>query len=64
MSGVRKLLEEQLLKSNTDTMFQMTISLGIAEFTEEIGSAKEWLILSDKALYHSKGAGRNQTTVF
>jgi len=41
----------------------VTISLGIAELNEKDSSASAWLNRADQALYKSKQAGRNQSTI-
>lgn len=41
-----------------------TVSLGIAEMNEEIGSYQEWLECSDKSLYYAKENGRNQVAIY
>ena len=43
---------------------KFTISLGICQLSEGIGSAEKWLESSDQALYKSKENGRNQTSIF
>ena len=40
----------------------MTLSIGVAELSEEIQSAEALYALSDHALYESKRRGRNQVT--
>ena len=42
----------------------VTISLGVCEWTPEITHYEEWLEYADNALYQSKQDGRNQTTVY
>jgi diguanylate cyclase (GGDEF)-like protein len=42
----------------------ITVSLGIAVYPEHGGSLEEMLQTSDRALYESKRAGRNRTTVY
>ncbi|MGB1322300.1 MAG: diguanylate cyclase [Vibrio gallaecicus] len=41
-----------------------TVSLGVCELSSDIASHLEWLERADKALYHSKQSGRNQTTLY
>ena len=41
-----------------------TISLGIADLTEDVADHQAWIERADQALYHSKEGGRNQLTVF
>jgi len=43
---------------------QITVSLGIAVYPEHGGSLEELLQAADRALYESKRAGRNRTTLF
>ncbi len=43
---------------------QLTVSLGIAVYPEHGHSLEEMLHSSDRALYESKRAGRNRTTLF
>ena len=43
---------------------QLTVSLGIAVYPEHGQTLEELLLASDKALYESKRAGRNRTTVY
>lgn len=39
---------------------QITISIGLAPYTETLPTIEEWLGRADKALYDAKAAGRNQ----
>lgn len=41
----------------------VTISLGVAQFNEEMSSAFDLVAAADSALYQSKQAGRNRTTL-
>ena len=41
---------------------QMSISVGVCEWADEMESEREWFDKADKALYMSKQKGRNQTT--
>lgn len=43
---------------------QVTISLGICDFTADLDTAHQWLERADQALYHSKHQGRNQSSVW
>ncbi|TMX41254.1 sensor domain-containing diguanylate cyclase [Vibrio rotiferianus] len=40
-----------------------TVSIGVAEYDEQVSSAKELMINADKAMYYSKHSGRNQVTL-
>jgi diguanylate cyclase (GGDEF) domain len=42
---------------------RFTISIGLAEVTNEQPSALHWLQKADAALYHSKHSGRNRVTI-
>ncbi|WP_455208583.1 diguanylate cyclase [Kaarinaea lacus] len=41
-----------------------TISLGVAEITDDVGDYRNWLECADQALYRAKDAGRNQVMLF
>lgn len=43
---------------------QITISLGIAELSEDMSTEQQFIQAADKALYESKSNGRNRVTVF
>ena len=47
-----------------DRSLQVTISLGVAQLDPAMASHEEWIAHADRALYRSKAAGRNVTTVF
>jgi len=49
---------------NEKPLPQVTVSLGIAVYPEHGGSLEEMLQASDRALYESKHAGRNCTTLY
>jgi diguanylate cyclase (GGDEF)-like protein len=40
-----------------------TVSVGVAEYDEQVSSTKELMINADKAMYYSKHSGRNQVTL-
>lgn len=42
-----------------DTPLQVTVSLGVAEYSDALDDYQAWLGLSDKALYQAKEDGRN-----
>lgn len=60
---IRKALESSFVKYE-DIVIKFTVSLGIAEFNVEFDSATKWIAAADTALYASKEAGRNQTTIY
>ncbi len=45
-------------------IIQFTISLGIAELTDEVKTYNDWIEIADKALFQSKSSGRNVTTIY
>ena len=49
---------------NEKPLPQITVSLGIAVYPEHGGSLEEMFQASDRALYESKRAGRNRTTLY
>lgn len=54
-----------MVPSGTDKPLpQLTVSLGIAIYPEHGQGMEEVLQAADKALYESKRAGRNRTTVY
>ena len=55
---------ESLPVQHEDKEIRFTISLGIAELAADCPNAKHWIEQSDKALYESKHAGRNRSTVY
>lgn len=56
-------IENSVVKYN-DIELKYTISVGIAEISEEIVSYESWIERADEALYHSKENGRNQITLY
>ncbi len=50
---------EGLLIEYENNSLQFTVSLGIAELSEQIDNRGEWISAADEALYHAKSAGRN-----
>ena len=55
---------ESLVIKFEEIELKVTISLGLAEVTKDCESEKEWFERADKALYHAKENGRNQTVLF
>ena len=49
--------------THEDDSISYTISLGIAELTEDMANQAQWLEAADSALYASKHGGRNRTTL-
>lgn len=47
-----------------DEMMQFTCSFGIAAFRPDLKDVTDWIECADKALYHSKENGRNQTNIY
>ncbi|MDH5407263.1 MAG: diguanylate cyclase [Gammaproteobacteria bacterium] len=60
---LRQNIEKHTVTSSGHSL-NFTISIGIAELTNSIKDHKTWIECADKALYASKEAGRNRTTVF
>jgi diguanylate cyclase (GGDEF)-like protein len=54
---------EKSVVSYNDIEVKYTISLGIAEIDESIKNYEAWIECADAALYRSKEAGRNRTTL-
>lgn len=47
-----------------DHIILPTVSIGIAELSEQVSSVRELLVQADKAMYYSKQTGRNQVTLY
>lgn len=60
---LRRAIEAEPVDVN-GTSLQINISLGISELREDCQKYEQLISESDHALYQSKDAGRNQTTVF
>ncbi len=61
---VRKEVEKITLKIDDKISIKKTLSAGVASINEKSNSFEEVIDSADKALYHSKGNGRNQVTKF
>ena len=62
---LRKQIEEMPLplgKEYNDEQLKLTVSAGVAEFSNEFSIAESWLEKADAALYESKEKGRNQVS--
>jgi len=57
---IRLLVSQQAMSSGEGQRFNMTVSIGLAEFIEGVTSVDEIVKLADKALYLAKQAGRNR----
>ncbi len=60
---LRKEIAEAVVKYN-DIEIEYTVSMGIAEVTQSIGSYEAWIECADAALYQSKDNGRNQVSLY
>ena len=60
---LRRMVEASVVKYN-DFEFQFTISLGIAEFSDDYSNHQNWIECADKALYFAKTNGRNRVEVY
>ena len=62
---IRHAVERMVIPSGTDKpMPQVTVSLGIAIYPEHGQGLEDLLQAADKALYESKRAGRNRSTMY
>lgn len=59
----RKAIETYEFK-NGDKILKVTISLGVASFNNNIENFRQFIKMSDEALYMSKNNGRNRTTIY
>jgi diguanylate cyclase len=55
---------ETLTVAYDDEEISFTISLGVAEMSDEMKNYREWLEYADQALYSAKDAGRNQVVLY
>ena len=60
---LRKRIAEFKIDADGHTL-NVTISLGVAQFSTKFKTHGQWIEAADKALYHAKESGRNKTTVF
>ncbi|EGM77508.1 diguanylate cyclase (GGDEF) domain-containing protein [Rheinheimera sp. A13L] len=58
---LRKNVEAMAVEFNQQIL-RVTVSIGLAEFHEEMDEYRDWIEAADKALYQSKAAGRNCIT--
>jgi len=62
---IRKAVARMTMPAGTNkALSQITVSLGIAVYPDHAQTLEELLLASDKALYESKRAGRNRTTLY
>jgi len=62
---IRQAVMQMVISSGPDTVLpKLTISLGVAAFPEHGQAFDEVLLAADKALYESKRAGQNRTTLY
>ncbi|MBZ9612791.1 sensor domain-containing diguanylate cyclase [Rheinheimera maricola] len=60
---LRKSVEQMSIEYNGQ-LLKVTLSLGLAEHNKQMKDHRQWIEASDKALYNSKGNGRNQVTCY
>lgn len=58
---LRKNVEAMAVEYNQQIL-RVTVSIGVAEYREDMGEYRDWIEAADKALYQSKAAGRNRIT--
>lgn len=58
---LRKNVEAMAVEYNQQIL-RVTVSIGLAEFHQEMDEYRDWIEAADKALYQSKAAGRNCIT--
>jgi diguanylate cyclase (GGDEF)-like protein len=59
---LRKTVENLSIEYNQQIL-NATVSIGVAEFHDDMQEYRQWLEASDSALYTSKASGRNQVTL-
>ena len=60
---LREEIEAQIVKYDEHSI-KWTISLGVAELTDDVKSHKEWIERADQALYQAKESGRNKSVIY
>jgi diguanylate cyclase (GGDEF)-like protein len=60
---IRSFIMEDSIRTPAGSI-QVTVSIGIAEWSERLQSAGKLVSAADQALYHAKGNGRNRVEVF
>lgn len=55
-----KMVSEQEVRTNTDKVTNVTISLGVSTFPKDAQTTQEMIKSADERLYHAKENGRNQ----
>jgi diguanylate cyclase (GGDEF)-like protein len=60
---LRKQIEIHIIEYGQNTI-NYTISLGIAEFKNDLKDYNEWLERADHALYKAKNSGRNRSVIY
>jgi diguanylate cyclase (GGDEF)-like protein len=60
---LRKIIEALTIEYE-ENRINYTVSLGIAEFSNDLKSYSEWLERADRALYEAKNSGRNRTVIY
>jgi diguanylate cyclase (GGDEF)-like protein len=60
MERIRRAVQELGIPHPDGPAGVVTISVGVAELTPEVGTKEEWLHRADAALYRAKAAGRNR----
>lgn len=58
---LRKNVEAMAVEYNQQIL-KVTVSIGVAEYREEMDEYRDWIEAADKALYQSKATGRNCIT--
>jgi len=59
-----RIMVEKSIVSYNEFEFQFTISLGIAEYSDELNSHQNWIEVADSALYKAKVGGRNRVEIY
>jgi len=61
---LRQRMEETVFKDHNGRDFQVTISIGVAQFHPEERACEELIERADEALYYAKENGRNQVVLY
>ena len=61
---LRQTMQDTVFYSDSGVPFQVTLSIGVAQFLPEEGSCDALIKRADQALYQAKQTGRNRVVVF
>lgn len=61
---LRRIVEQTTIKIDQTQQEKVTISIGAAHFTQDVGNKENFVHYADKALYQAKQSGKNKVSVW